>query len=136
MIREEKFVQAHRPYAADLASFIPRGPDPGAEARISAVWFRRKRRGYDWPPVTSACAGYIPECLVSPAPRDAADFLARMTDGRYGGKCLARWDGHNLWAPEMGEDEREGFKELLVPVLDAWPAVPPGYDGWWTFHGC
>lgn len=133
MIREEKFIQSHQPYAVDLASFTPRGPDYH-DAKISAVWFRRRRSGYTGPLVTVACAGYLSECLIGPAPADAADFLARFTDGRYGGHCLARWDGHNLWAPEMGEDERAQYKRLLVPMLEAYPACPDGWDSWWTFR--
>jgi hypothetical protein len=131
--REDRFIQSHQPYAVDLASFVPRGPDYG-HAKINAVWFRRRRSGYTGPMLTVACAGYLSECLIEPAPADAADFLARFTDGRYGGHCLARWDGHNLWAPEMGEDERAQYKRLLVPMLEAYPACPDGWDSWWTFR--
>jgi hypothetical protein len=135
MIREDKFLQSHAPYAVDLSSWTPRGPDFGGST-INAVWFRRRRQGYSGPMRTVACAGYLAECLIDPAPADAADFMARSTDGRYGGHCRARWDGFNLWAPEMGEDERAGYKCLLVPMLDNHPAVPPSYSGWWTFRGC
>ena len=134
MIREEKFIQSHAPYAVDLYSFTPRGPDY-RQARIRAAWFRRRRGSWGGELATVACAGYIPECLITPEPVTGADFLARMTDGRYGGDCRARWDGHNLWAPEMGEDERAAYKALLVPMLDNFPAIPEGWDGWWTFRG-
>jgi hypothetical protein len=135
MIREEKFIQSHAPYAVHLGHFRPPGPER-TQATIGAAWFRRRRAQNTGPMLTVACAGYLAECLIDPAPRDAADFLARMTDGRYGGHALARWDGHNLWAPEMGEDERAKYKALLVPMLAGFPAIPPGLSGWWTFRGC
>lgn len=137
MIREERFIQGHAPYAVDLASFTPRGPD-FTQAKINSVWFRRRRGGWGGAGemTTVACAGYIPECLIVPAPADAADFLARMTDGRYGGQCLARWDGMRLWTtPEHNDpDHYKAYLELLGPMLANHPAVPPSYDGWWTFH--
>jgi hypothetical protein len=135
VIREAKFTQGHQPYAVDLESFRPRGPELSS-AKISAVWFRRRRAGYTGPLQTVACAGYISECLVDPAPADAADFLARMADGRYGGHCLARWNGTELWAPGAAEDQRADYLSVLGPMLAAYPACPDGWDGWWTFRGC
>jgi hypothetical protein len=136
MIREDRFVQSHQPYAVHLDSFIPRGP--GGQASINAVWFRRRRGGWgsEGDIATVACAGYIPECQIVPPPADAADFLARMTDGRYGGHCLARWDGRSLWAPETTPAAYKAYLELLGPMLANHPAVPEGYQGWWTFRGC
>lgn len=135
MKRETEFIQSHQPYAVDLESFTPRGPN-WSNAKINAVWFRRKRPRGGVMILTQACAGYISECLVDPAPADAADFLARMADGRYGGHCLARWDGMTLWAPEATEDQRADYLSVLEPMLKNHPAVPEGFDGWWTFRGC
>lgn len=52
MLREDRFVQSHRPYAVNLASFRTIDPDDGngitadpakwTWARIDAVWFRRR----------------------------------------------------------------------------------------------
>jgi hypothetical protein len=139
MIREDRFVQSHAPYAVDLTSFRPRGPDH-QQARISAVWFRRRRGGFGGSGelVTVACAGYINECLIPGLrPAGAVDFLTRMTDGRYGGDCWARWDGKRLWTvPEHNDpDHYKKYLDQLGPMLAAWPAIPEGYDGWWTFRG-
>jgi hypothetical protein len=136
VIRLAKFTQSKAPYAVDLGSFVPRRDGTAwSYARISAVWFRRRRGGWDDQMLTVACAGYISECLIDPAPRDAADFLERMTDGRYGGNCEARWDGYSLWTePGWTEEARARMLAILRPMLDNHPAIPPGYDGWYSFR--
>jgi hypothetical protein len=143
MIREGKFVLSHRPYAVDLASFHTIDPNNGdgltAEpsewtwARIDAVWFRRRGTGYGALKrmVTVACVGHLRD-LQRPPPVDAADFLARHDDGRYGGDCEGRWDGERYWGSQL-PDIIEQHLELLRPMLAAYPAVPAAYDGWWRF---
>lgn len=136
MIREEKFIQGHAPYAVSLDSFWVHEPDRDhgyAWAGVTAVWFRRRRAGYTGPLRTVACAGELRE-ILSPPPADVKDFLARYTDGRYGGRAAARWDGRSLWAPEMGEEERAAYKALLVPMLASFPAAPPLFESWYTFR--
>jgi hypothetical protein len=135
VIREDTFVQSHQPYAVDLLSFRPRDEDH-TQATIDAVWFRRRRGGWGSSVeiTTVACAGYLAECLLTARPADGTDFMNLSADGRYGGHCRARWDGFNLWAPEMGEDERAFYKQLLVPMLANHPAIPEGFSGWWTFR--
>ena len=78
--------------------------------------------------LTQACAGRLWD-FQDDDPADALAFLAAHTDGRYGGHCRARWDGRNLWAPEMGEDERAEYKRLLVPMLAACAGRPAGAPG-------
>lgn len=140
MIREDKFLQSHAPYAVDLATLTVAGPSipgkPHVWAQVDAVWFRRRparSRALRGENVTVACAGKLRD-LQDSEPASALAFLAAHADGRYGGRCLARWDGFNLWAPEMGEDERAAYFNLLVPMLDDFPGIPPGLDGWWTFR--
>jgi hypothetical protein len=116
-------------YAVNLDAFSvggPQAPFPDWGV-VAAVWFRRKNR------VTAACGGFLkaPAHQVG-APVDALDFLARYTDGRYGGDCVARWDGSTLWCLE-NENTRAEYKRLLVPMLEAYPAAPAGWDAWWWF---
>lgn len=122
MIRSDKFLISQRPYAVRLEGgmrFRSHGVD------LDAVWFRR-RYG-----VTVACIGCLWD-IQDPVPVDAYEFLRRATDGRYGGTCLGRWDGRNYWGEQDIEVVQEHLK-VLRPMLDNFPAVPPGYDGWWRY---
>lgn len=130
MIRDTKFLISQRPYAVDLDS-LRGGMRPrqnGSEyyqGRIDAVWFRR-RKG-----VTVACIGTLWD-LQDERPVDAVAFLKAHTDGRYGGNCDGRWDGQSYWGNgTLAEQARH--LAILRPMLDAYPAIPNGYDGWWRF---
>lgn len=123
MIREEKFVMSRRPFAVDLSTFRV---DEHGFSRVNAVWFRR-RRG-----VTVSCIGTLWGSLI-PAPQTVHEFLERHTDGRYGGDTVGRWDGTGYWGVE-DPDEMAAHLAVLRPMLDNYPNVPVGYDGWWTFH--
>lgn len=137
MIREEKFTQSRQPYAVDLSSL--HAGEPGQTdhvwVRVRAVWFRRRRSGWggSGDMATVACLGELRE-LVLPPVGDAVTFLTGFTDGRYGGDCRARWDGEELWSVPASEQTRQGWLAVLRPMLENHPAVPPGYDGWWTFR--
>lgn len=123
MIREDKFAISRRPYAVDLASLTTR--TDGQCSIIRAAWFRR-RKG-----VTVACVGLLWD-FQTPAPADAAEFLRRHDDGRYGGDCDGRWDGENYWGAQR-PDEIAAHLDLLRPMLEHYPDVPPGFNGWWRF---
>lgn len=135
MIREATFVQSHRPYAVDLASFQIVGSldyQTGTwhRCRVEAVWFRR-RQG-----VTVACVGEL-HTIQQPQPAGAAEFLTRYDDGRHGGDCKGRWDGTGYWGAQE-PDVIARYLELLRPMLENHvredrPQVPDGYDGWWRF---
>ncbi|MGV9891701.1 hypothetical protein [Streptomyces sp. NPDC003395] len=130
MIREDRFLISRKPYAVDLASFRQTERDPDktwAWYTIDAVWFRR-RRGE-----TVACIGSLRDIIDDPKPLTAQDFLHRFTDGRYGGDCHGRWDGSSYWGDVTLDTQRQHL-EVLQPMLANYPAIPPGYDGWWTFH--
>jgi hypothetical protein len=137
MFKTDKFRISKPMYAVDLEAFA-RGEsgDNGAwewhQFSVPAVWFRRKRAQYNGPIRTAACAGNLRSSVTGARPVDALDFLARFTDGRYGGDCIARWDGDTLWSLEP-EDSRARYKNILVPMLAAYPAIPEGFDGWWWF---
>lgn len=137
MIREDTFVQSHRPYAVDLASLRMEEPRESGwvSCRITAVWFRRRSVG--WGPekhlVTAACVGELWDSQ-RPGPSDAAEFLARHDDGRYGGDCRSRWDGERFWSAIQDPGVQAADLELLKPMLDGYPACPAGYSGWWIFE--
>jgi len=129
MIRENKFVLSRKPYAVDLSS-LKAGEDM---ATVVAVWFRRRRprSAPSVGPVTVACIGQLWD-IQRPRPATAAEFLDRLTDGRYGGTCWARWDGSSLWTTATLEVAERALG-VLRPMLANYPEIPPGYDGWWRF---
>lgn len=131
MKREDKFVMSHRPYAVDLGSLTNTSD---RRFVVSAVWFRRRRGEL------VACTGYLWDhqgpCLARPDeqyPKDALDFLKRCDTGPYGGTTTGRWDGIGYWGEEVPEIVQTHL-EVLRPMLENFPAVPPCFDGWWTFR--
>jgi hypothetical protein len=133
MIREDKFLISRKPYAIDLNSLrgtrteTPRGRNDYYYAgRIDAVWFRR-RKG-----VTVACIGELWD-LQYPEPNTARQFLEQHKDGSLGGDCHGRWDGDSYWG-NVTLAEQQRHLTILQPMLANYPAVPDGYDGWWTFQ--
>lgn len=133
MIREDRFLISRKPYAVDLSSLrggltdTPQGRNEYYfGGHIDAVWFRR-RKG-----VTVACIGQLWDNQY-PEPADAVQFLERHGDGRYGGDCYGRWDGTSYWG-NVTLAEQERHLAILRPMLANYPAVPEGFDGWWTFH--
>jgi hypothetical protein len=136
VIRETKFLISRKPYAIDLNSL--RVGDPTAHghhwAMVNAVWFRRHSKGHgeDRRIITVACIGTLRN-LQDEKPADAHAFLAAHTDGRYGGDCQGRWDGTGYWGSEIPDVQAQHLA-ILRPMLANYPAVPPGYDGWYTFQ--
>ncbi|MGW5582838.1 hypothetical protein [Streptomyces sp. NPDC003857] len=130
MIRENRFLISRKPYAIDLSSLQRSERDPDktwAWYAVDAVWFRGTKND----PV--ACLGSLRTIIDDPAPVNVEEFLARFTDGRYGGDCQGRWDGENYWGAQKPL-EIDLHLSLLEPMLANYPAVPDGYDGWWTFQ--
>lgn len=129
MIRETRFLISRRPYAVDLATLRiterhgQAGPYYGC--RIGAVWFRRRNGA------TVACTGTLWGSQRE-RPADATAFLTHHDDGRYGGDCDGRWDGERYWGMQRPNMIQKHL-DLLRPMLDAYPAIPDGYDGWWRF---
>lgn len=130
VIRESKFLISKRPYAVDLTGMVVKTRTlrgrPYHQVTIPAVWFRR-RRG-----VTVACIGEFWDGFVDPKPVDVPATLTRMADGRYGGNCYGRWDGQGYWGVEPPAEVAEHL-DVLRPMLENYPAVPEGYDGWWRY---
>lgn len=133
MIREDRLLISRKSFAVDLGSLrggrteTPQGRRPYVyRGLVDAVWFRR-RRG-----VTVACIGDLWDGQ-HPEPADARRFLKQYDDGRYGGDCAGRWDGDSYWG-NGPLTEQEQHLAVLRPMLANYPAVPDGYDGWWTFQ--
>lgn len=120
-------ISGKRRYAVDLGSLVLETSTSGlTHAAIRAVWFRRKDR------TTAACIGTLWNSFRA-APAGVADFLARSTDGRYGATCGGRWDSTRYWgAQEPGTIE--AHLQLLRPMLNAYPEIPAGFDGWYIYE--
>ena len=127
---------SHKPFAVDLGSFrdgelYSHGNRFSVHARIDAVWYRRKDGE------TRACVGALglwsQNLKQEVDPADPIAVLTADLDSRYGGDCHARWDGTGYWGAEEPEVVREHLA-LLRPMLEDFPVVPDGYDGWWTFR--
>ena len=130
MKREDKFVMSHRPYAVGLGSlrtrFNPTKYGGFWDCQVEAVWFRR-RKG-----VTMACIGTLWD-YQDVEPVTTEQFLQAHDDGRYGGTTVGRWDGEGYWG-NVSLDEQNEHLSILRPMLEDFPAVPKGHDGWWTFR--
>lgn len=135
MICEEKFLISRKSFAIDLATVTAeqreRGNRWSLSGRANALWYRR-RRG-----VTVACTGTLmlwSHYLTEPVDlNDPRSILSAELDGRYGGDCAGRWDGTSYWGHKVTLAEQEQHLAILHPMLAVYPAVPPGYDGWWRF---
>lgn len=136
MHREDRFVVSHRPYAVDMSSLRIETSTGWngvyASGKVDAVWFRRKAG------VTQAVVGELWDGQWG-IPQDAAQFLTRHDDGRYGGRPFARWDGASFWCAGQDPEENSQYLELLRTVLDAYHANPKAPDlgdrwnYWWRF---
>lgn len=99
---------------------------------ISTVWFKR-RKGLDTANIGTlseiSTQFFCPEC------REAVLFLEKaMIDSIYGGHCRSRWDGSRLWSnPSLDRKDQEIDFKFLDSMLDRYPEIPVGYDGWWSF---
>lgn len=136
MIREGNFLMSHKPFAIDMDSVrIDSHKEHGGRFFVSgsceAVWFRRKER------ITRVCWGtlrlwghYLTEPVDMASPQS---ILSAEFDGRYGGECAARWDGQNYWGAQEPDKIRFDLNALR-PMLENFPRVPDGMDGWWSFQ--
>jgi hypothetical protein len=125
MIRMENLVLSRYPFAVNLATFTPGQGDGRSASAIDAVWFRRQSG------VTAAYIGML-WGVQDPPPADAAEFLARHgTERDRGHSCHGRWDG-NRYRGSVDPDVAAAHLEILRPVLEQYPEIPPGFDGWYV----
>jgi hypothetical protein len=127
VVKTEKFLISQVPVAVDLASYRVLDQHPTRTwAQLQAVWYRR-RKG-----VTIVSAGVLP-IHVDGRPADVYEALDLYEDNGFGTDCRARWDGKTLWG-QADEPTRAGYLALLRPMLDSYPVIPAGFDGWWAFR--
>lgn len=135
MIREDKFLISRKQFAIDLSTVTgdqhPRGDRFAFSGRADAVWYRRQSG------TTRACIGslmlfshYLPHLLDLDDPQA---ILSADLDGRYGGDCQGRWDGGRYWGAQEPA-VMEQHLAILRPMLDDYPVIPDGFDGWYTFQ--
>ncbi|MEU9703032.1 hypothetical protein [Streptomyces sp. NPDC047981] len=135
MHRTDRFLISQKPFAIDLSTVHgeqhPRGDRHAYSGSANAVWFRRQNG------VTRACLGSLMLWQhYLPGPLDLTDPVAVLSadlDGRYGGTCDGRWDGKNYWGVQDLTVMQQHL-DILRPMLAAYPELPAGYDGWWTFQ--
>jgi hypothetical protein len=130
VIRDDDFMFSRGPYAISLATVQVSYSESGRHVHFTAraMWYRGRKAE------PKACLGYLanwieaPACVTSPA-----ELLKAAWDGRYGGRCEARWDGRAYWSsvPDPGLQQRH--LALLRPMIDGYPVIPDGYDGWWRY---
>lgn len=135
MIREDKFLISRKPFGIDLSTVTLEATERDGiywlKGHCRAVWYRRKGG------VTRACIGGL--SLWAQWRREAPDLsspqamLGNDLDSRYGGDTAGRWDGTGYWGSEI-PDVQEEHLAVLRPMLDSYPSLPEGYDGWWTFQ--
>lgn len=135
MIREDKFLISRKPFAIDLATVTLGATERDGvfwlRGSCRAVWYRRKNG------VTRACLGSL--SLWAQWLHEAPDLsspeamLRNNLDGRHGGNTEARWDGTGYWGSEEPAVQEQHLA-VLRPMLDNYPSLPEGYDGWWTFQ--
>lgn len=134
MIRDDRFLISQKPFAINLATITAEQGRQGERWFVSghanAVWFRRKDG------TTRACIGTLGlwrHHMVEPVDvTDPMAILAADLDSRYGGDCHGRWDGERYWGAQEPAVMAQHL-ELLRPMLANYPAIVPGYDGWWRF---
>lgn len=130
MIRDDRFLISRRSYAVDMTSLTgtldTSGAAPVYRGYVNAVWFRRHKGRIN------ACVGQLWDFQLS-EPTDAEQFLARLTDGRSGGRCHGRWNGTSYWSEDGRSEEKDAHLAVLRPMLAHYASPPDGYDGWWRF---
>ncbi len=141
MIRARRFAVSRPMYAFNPTTFRdgPGGADHryGGCREVDAVWFRRKNGR------TLAATGTYTLSLgwgrngdrLEGPPEDTYEaWVAAHGDNRYGGDHLASWDGEALLCtpPAVTPELAARRVKFLAAMFTAYPAIPAGYDGWWT----
>lgn len=122
LIQREKFTPSARPYA-----FRPSDDEPFPT--MDAIWFGRKRGATI---VTLGRYRFGDYRLGAVLP-DTFEAAVAVTDTQYGGEWFWQWNGDSLLQnPKFLLDPQEAARtaEYLDAVLQAAPAVPAGFIGW------
>ena len=97
--------------------------EPMYRVSVDAMWFRRKQG------IEVISKGKLGDLAVGKE-WDIDDFIANVSTARYGGTPFGSWDGYDV----IGVTNYEAIVALvkeLDPILDAYPDVPVGYEGWY-----
>lgn len=127
MIRATKLAVSRPMYAFDPNTFDPE------RRSVAAAWFRRKNG------VLVASMGlyhfFAPGLPEAQYPDTYQGWVDLHVDNRYGGTHLASWYGMAILNSDQPVSEEESARrvEFLRGMLDGFPAVPAGFDGWWAF---
>lgn len=99
---------------------------PLYKIELECVWFRLKSG------IISAHIGRLWDYCQT-IPKSTEDFLASIDTKRYGANCRTRWERiRGVWSIEDRVTYEEDLK-ILIPMLDNYPQIPDGFDGWWKF---
>jgi hypothetical protein len=118
LVKLDKFAPSQRPYAFLRESFQI---DQRGRATVEAIWPGRKSG------VTTASFGQLGGYRLS-----TLDDLIENIDMRYGGYSIGKWDGERLITDQSRSMSYcNSLAEQLDMVLQAFPAVPEGWEGWY-----
>lgn len=120
IIQSSKFTFSEYFYAIDMKSLKP---TYGFNASMNAIWFK-KTRGQ-----IAVCTG-----TLSSQGKTVEQFMANH-DGRYGGNTEYKWNGTEMWSSSNHFLELMAAHKILDPILQAFPEIPKGYEGWFCIKG-
>ena len=117
LVELDKFAPSKRPYAFDRPSF--------RDGYIKAIWAGRKDSR------TTASVGTL-HAWDGRKTLSSFDEMIETVDMRYGGYSIAKWDGEKLITDQARPFEWcELTRFDLDRILQTFPQVPEGFEGWY-----
>lgn len=139
-LEPHRFLASKRLYAIDKTSFRKEEsrsvfqdgrPDIiGWKYHIEAVWFKKRSNGR-----TAAFFGSLWDYSLEEY--DVEDLITQISTSRYGGDPYGLWDGVGTWwGTKFSNSHEEQTLKLpfLQEMLENYPQIPQGYDGWYAFN--
>jgi hypothetical protein len=127
-----KFFISKKLFALNPTSFVSTDhpnnhPNVRFVNRVEAVWFRRKDG------VIAAHLGSFSSFSKTVLSFEEFKNTIGPMEARYGPTVKAKWDGQNLWGvTDFVEQNR--IVAYLDPILQNYPEVPKGLEGWVTLN--
>lgn len=119
MIKQrDKFSFSEYFYAIDWSTFWV---NDNNNAIVDAIWFK-KTKGE-----VAVCSG----TLSNYDTLNKDDFIAGFKYGRYGGATRYKWNGTEMWSHDNNFLDMIKAHEKLDPILENFPNIPHGYQGWY-----
>lgn len=139
LIKSDKFTFSKNFYALNLDGLIiNRYEHTPAVAGIviPAVWFKRKNGTETVSIGTLGAAVRFDkfENGENVTPAEIITWLTETFDGRYGGNPHYQWDGSKMWAPGTTFEQQAAQLPNLSKYLKDFPAIPDGYEGWYSIN--